>query len=189
MKDREPKRFRDRSSSRKGVESQPNLERNQSNLQMQTMKASFRKQPHKELAAMRLADAPRRNHRQSASSHQLSKSYLNSTCDYHGAKTIDDDEKTKVDGITERDPYAQSAFTAERQSYYPPFEKQVRDGEQVKVEFEPTASYLHEVYKFKTAHASVRDKVQSFNEATQFWDAAKYLKNVHRGERPSDKER
>ena len=62
-------------------------------------------------------------------------------------------------------------------------------GEQVKVEFEPTASYIHEVHKFKTAHASVRDKVQSFNEATQFWDSAKYLKNVHRAERPSDKER
>ena len=123
-------RFRDRSSAssqRKGVESQPALERNQSNLQMKTMKQSFRKTPFKELAAMRLTDAPRRNHGHSASSHQLSKSYLNSTCEYHGGKTLD--PEADADGITEVDPYAQSTLTAARQSYYPNFEKHIENGE------------------------------------------------------------
>ena len=48
---------------------------------------------------------------------------------------------------------------------------------------------MHQVYQFKSAHASLRDKVQSFNEATQFWDADKYLKNVHAGDRPDNKAR
>ena len=34
-----------------------------------------------------------------------------------------------------------------------------------KVPFEPSDFYVHEVMKFKHKHASLRDKVKSFNEA------------------------
>ena len=34
-----------------------------------------------------------------------------------------------------------------------------------KVPFEPSDFYIHEVMKFKHKHASLRDKVKSFNEA------------------------
>ena len=62
-------RFKDRSGSssqRKQVESQPALERNQSNLQMNTSKQSFRKMPNKELSAKRLANAPIQERRHGA---------------------------------------------------------------------------------------------------------------------------
>ena len=187
-KEKEKNRFRDRSSSKKGIESQPNLERNSSNLYMKTMNSSFRKVPHKELAAVRLADAPMRNKRHSTTSFQVSESLMASTGNIR-LRTVDANEKAESEGKSEDDPYAASAFNATRQSYYPAYEKRIKDGEKEKVEFEPTASYLHEVCQFKTAHASLRDKVQSFNEATQFWDADKYLKNVHAGNKPHSKER
>ena len=104
------------------------LERNESNLQMKTMKQSFRKIPHKELAAKRLADAPRRNRGHSVSSEQLSKSYLNSTVVNNRGKTLDPEVEADADGITESDPYAESAFTATRQSYYPKLEKHYENG-------------------------------------------------------------
>jgi len=47
--------------------------------------------------------------------------------------------------------------------------------------FEPSVFYVHEVLKFKFKHSSTRDKVKSFNEATSFWDADKYLKNSKDG--------
>ncbi len=39
-----------------------------------------------------------------------------------------------------------------------------------RVQFEPTDFYVHEVLRFKTKHASLRDKVATFNEATGFWE-------------------
>ena len=59
----------------------------------------------------------------------------------------------------------------------------------MRIEFEPTAAYLHEVVKFKNKHASTRDKVMSFNEATKFWNADKYLKKVHAMNPPATKDR
>ena len=38
-------------------------------------------------------------------------------------------------------------------------------------------------------HSSARDKVKSFNEATKFWDADRYLRNVHGRDRPSNNKR
>ena len=49
-----------------------------------------------------------------------------------------------------------------------------------KVMFEPSDFYVHEVLKFKVKHASVRDKVKSFNEATSYWQVDKFLNSVHR---------
>ena len=39
-----------------------------------------------------------------------------------------------------------------------------------RVQFEPTDFYVHEVLRFKCKHASLRDKVATFNEATGFWE-------------------
>ena len=35
-----------------------------------------------------------------------------------------------------------------------------------KIVFEPSDFYVHEVLRFKVKHASVRDKVKTFNQAT-----------------------
>ena len=109
--------------------------------------------------------------------------------------TLNDRVTETVDAAAEDDPYAESFVNrsfisgTNRQSYYPTFERHMADGEPIRIEFEPSASYLHEVYKFKVKHSSARDKVQSFNEATKFWDADKYLKSVHGKDRPSNNKR
>jgi len=59
----------------------------------------------------------------------------------------------------------------------------------VRVDFEPTAPYMMEVYKFRAKNASTRDKVASYNEATQFWDASKFLRSNHGPDKPSVKSR
>ena len=47
------------------------------------------------------------------------------------------------------------------------------------VMFEPTDFYHHEVLVFNTKHASMRDKVESFNEATGFWEIDPFLNSNH----------
>ena len=91
-KESEKNRFRVRSSSKKGIESQPELERNTSNLYMKTMNSSFRKMPHKELAAVRLADAPMRNKRHSTTSFQVSESLMASTGNIRVRKIVANNE-------------------------------------------------------------------------------------------------
>ena len=80
---------------------------------MKTMNSSFRKMPHKELAAMRLADCPRRNKRHSTSNYQVSQSLMSSTGNIR-VRTIDVNEKEESEERTDDDPYAASAFTATR---------------------------------------------------------------------------
>ena len=80
---------------------------------MKTMNSSFRKMPHKELAAMRLADDSRRNKRHSTNNHQVSQSLMSSTGNIR-VKTIDVNEKAESEERTDYDPYAASAFTATR---------------------------------------------------------------------------
>ena len=48
---------------------------------------------------------------------------------------------------------------------------------------------MHEVLKFKTKYASVRDKVQGFNEATRYWDQDEFLYNVYTKQSAPDKSR
>ena len=79
-------------------------------------------------------------------------------------------EKEKDDPYTETFN-EQTMLSGSKHNYYPPYEKHVEDGVPVRIEFEPTASYLHEVVKFKTKHASTRDKVVCHNQVTKFWDA------------------
>ena len=55
--------------------------------------------------------------------------------------------------------------------------------------FEPSDFYAHEVLKFKCKYASMRDKVQSFNEATGFWEADKFIKSCHGKEHANAKSR
>ena len=144
---------------------------------------------------MRLHDAPQRPRPISHCSSSLQRdkaNYSSSTCEFHGAKTVDD--RVNPDVIPEYDPYSESFVnksmaSGKAKSYYPTFDRHVENGEQIKIEFEPSTCYLHEVFKFKVNHASVRDKVQSYNEATSFWDADKYLRNCHGKDRPSDKQR
>ena len=51
--------------------------------------------------------------------------------------------------------------------------------DQGRVEFEPSDFYVHEVLKFKTKHASLRDKVATYNEATGFWEQDAFLESCH----------
>ena len=39
---------------------------------------------------------------------------------------------------------------------------------------------MHEVMKFRYKRAGTRDKVKSYNDATQFWDIDKFLNNAHK---------
>ena len=39
------------------------------------------------------------------------------------------------------------------------------------IEFEPSDFYVHDMLRFQCKHASMRDKVQSFNEASEYWEA------------------
>jgi len=48
-----------------------------------------------------------------------------------------------------------------------------------RIEFEPTDFYVHEVLKYKCKHASLRDKVATFNEATGFWESDAFLNSCH----------
>ena len=57
------------------------------------------------------------------------------------------------------------------------------------ISFEPSEFYVHEVLKFKVKHASMRDKVQSFNEATSFWEVDDFLHNCYRKYQAPDKSR
>ena len=82
---------------------------------------------------MRLADDSRRNKRHSTNNHQVSQSLMSSTGNIR-VKTIDVNEKAESEERTDYDPYAASAFTATRQSYYPEYEKRIKDdGEKEKV--------------------------------------------------------
>jgi len=45
--------------------------------------------------------------------------------------------------------------------------------------FEPTDFYVHEALRFKVKHASLRDKVKTFNLASEFWDRDRFLSNCH----------
>ena len=198
-------RFKDRSANnssakRRGLESQPSLEHNRSNMQLNLSKQKI---PAKELSARRLGDAPKRLSLSSNQFKKLRQGYrtVHPSTEYSRLRKFDTTLDTLNDRVTETveaaaedDPYAesfvnQSLLSGKRQSYYPTFERHMEHGEPVRIEFEPSASYLHEVYKFKVKHASARDKVQSFNEATKFWDMDKYLRNVHGKERPSDNAR
>ena len=58
-----------------------------------------------------------------------------------------------------------------------------------KIKFEPSDFYQHEVLKYSVKHASLRDKVQSFNENNQFWEADKFLTACHGKHQPDDKSR
>lgn len=154
---------------------------------------------------MRLVNPPKKERNtlkaNSISSHSLQKRQcrtFNLASDYQTGRKDEvfatiSDEKKQVEEV-EDDPYAesfvnQSLLSGKRQSYYPSFERHLDSGEPIRIEFEPTPSYLHEVYKFKMKYASTRDKVQSFNEATKFWDANKFLKNCHGKEQPNDQSR
>ena len=59
----------------------------------------------------------------------------------------------------------------------------------VRVEFEPTESYMHEVMKFRHKHSGTRDKVKSFNSASKYWGSDRFLNNVHKKPIMSDKSR
>ena len=92
-------------------------------------------------------------------------------------ESLNDRVSLTIEPVPEKDdPYTetfnnQSLLSGSKKNYYPPYEKHIENGRPVRIEFEPTDSYLHEVVKFKCKHASTRDKVQSFNEATKFWNA------------------
>ena len=58
-----------------------------------------------------------------------------------------------------------------------------------KVPFEPSDFYLHEVLCFNVQHASIRDKVQSFNEANAFWERDNFLQACHGKVHTDDKSR
>ena len=49
----------------------------------------------------------------------------------------------------------------------------------MKIVFESTGFYNPEVLKHKTKHASVRDKVQGFNEASAWWEQDRFLAACH----------
>lgn len=59
--------------------------------------------------------------------------------------------------------------------------QEVKEDEPVlsKIEFEPSDFYVHDMLKFKCKHASLRDKVKSFNEASEYWEGDKFLTNCH----------
>ena len=57
------------------------------------------------------------------------------------------------------------------------------------IAFEPSDFYVHEVLKFKVKHASLRDKVKTFNEATSFWENDQFLTNCHPKSHLDDKSR
>jgi|688.fasta_scaffold239614_1 hypothetical protein len=59
----------------------------------------------------------------------------------------------------------------------------------MKVEFEPTQSYMREVLRFRAKHASDRDKVASYNEARFFWEKDKFLRANHGPEKPKSTSR
>lgn len=48
---------------------------------------------------------------------------------------------------------------------------------------------MHEVLKFKVKHASLRDKVQTFNEASVYWDRDRFLTHCHPKSHLDDKSR
>ena len=58
-----------------------------------------------------------------------------------------------------------------------------------KIKFEPSDFYQHEVLKFSVKHSSLRDKVQSYNENNEFWEADKFLTACHGKLVPDSKSR
>ena len=58
-----------------------------------------------------------------------------------------------------------------------------------RIKFEPSDFYVHEVLKFKVKHASMRDKVKTFNMATKFWDRDAFLSKCHPKLHGNDKSR
>lgn len=58
-----------------------------------------------------------------------------------------------------------------------------------RIMFEPSDFYVHEALRFKVKHASVRDKVKTFNLASEFWDRDPFLSSCHPKTHLNDKSR
>lgn len=59
----------------------------------------------------------------------------------------------------------------------------------MRVEFEPTMSYMREVMKFRAKHSSDKDMVASYNEASGYWERDPFIKANHGPDKPTSTSR